>query len=73
MMFIARDEDGRLFLYRKKPERMHTAKGDKWYGGGGCMEIEKGLFPEVAFRDGPKEVFLTINKVVHSQKSDGDK
>lgn len=58
-MWIARDKDGRLFLFlENKPEK----SGDIWTNW--CIaicEIDKELFPEVKWEDDePTEVVLTL-------------
>lgn len=58
--WIARDEDGLLYLYMKKPYLItHTHYFDNEYLIG---EIDKDLFPEVTFKNSPKEVELKLVK-----------
>ena len=56
-MWIARDENGRLFIHTQKPLRgscmFVTKAGDKNYG-----EISKDLYPEVTWENSPKELVV---------------
>lgn len=64
-MWVARDEDGGLFLYTNKPVKGVHGWGadfntppDKPYG---FMKIDGTMFPEVKWRDlKPKEVEVSI-------------
>ena len=60
-LWIARDQNGDLFLYPIKPDRYVTENyaffnGDDWYN------IDSDLFPEVTFENSPMEVELVIKK-----------
>lgn len=58
-MYVARDEDGRLFLYEKMPDKIYIqGKGFSWYRGGASMCINENLFPSLLFKDGALEVEL---------------
>lgn len=56
-LWIARDKDGRVYLFSSKPERIRTHFGDfysdKW-------EIDERLFPEVTWENSPIEVVLKL-------------
>ena len=56
-LWIARDQNGDLFLYPIKPDRYVTEyyvffNGDDWWN------IDSDLFPEVTFENSPQEVEL---------------
>ena len=58
-MWIARDQNGDLFLYPIKPDRYATEhyvffNGDDWW------HIDSDLFPEVTFENSPMEVELKL-------------
>ena len=58
-MWIARDQNGDLFLYPIKPDRYVTEyyvffNGDDWWN------IDSDLFPEVTFENSPQEVELKL-------------
>ena len=56
--WVARDDDGLLYLYMKKPYLItHTYYFDTEYLIG---EIDKDLFPEVTFENSPQEVELKL-------------
>ena len=60
-LWIARDQNGDLFLYPIKPDRYVTEyyvffNGDDWWN------IDSDLFPEVTFENSPMEVELVIKK-----------
>lgn len=57
-LWIARDEDGLLYLYMKKPYLTTHYFDTKYLIG----EIDKGLFPEVTWKNSPKEVELKLVK-----------
>lgn len=71
IFYVARDEDGKLKLYKNKPIRNKTCKGC-W----GChddidlvMTIDKELFPDLSWNDDPEEVCLCLNnKRYHTVK-----
>lgn len=56
--WVARDEDGSLYMYTAKPEK----KNDFWHAGGvGYMKLDDSLFSEVKWEDEePKEIKLSI-------------
>ena len=58
-LWIARDQNGDLFLYPNKPDRYVTEyyvffNGDDWWN------IDSDLFPEVTFENSPMEVELKL-------------
>ena len=58
-LWIARDQNGDLFLYPIKPDRYVTENyvffnGDDWWN------IDSDLFPEVTFENSPMEVELKL-------------
>lgn len=57
-VFVARDKDGSLHLYTG--DKLYCENG-KWYddpstGGEYVCEIDRRLFSELKFEDGPKEI-----------------
>ena len=62
IFYVARDEDGKLKLYKNKPIRNKTCKGC-W----GCndidstMMIDEELFTDLSWDDDPEEVCLYLN------------
>lgn len=55
-IWIARDEDGLLYLYMKKPHLYAHYFDIKYLIG----EIDKNLFPEVTFENSPQEVEVKL-------------
>lgn len=59
-MYVARDEDGQLWLFTYKPRQAaaswHYDEGDDGYGD--IMELNPELYPNVTFSSGPLEVVL---------------
>lgn len=57
-MWIARDKDGDLWLYEKKPLK----QSEYWeYVGGDCRILDINLFPEVKWSDPePRELVLKL-------------
>ena len=57
-MYIARDWDGALYVYRKKPlhngGRTFIAQSSQWW------RINKEEYPEVTFENSPMEVELKL-------------
>ena len=58
--WVARDEDGSLYMYSDKPKKRRY----NWYAAQvGYMRLDDSLFPEVKWEDEePTEVTITINK-----------
>lgn len=58
-MWVARDKDGSLFIFNKKPYKLESSWGlinDPFY----CVEIDNNIFPEVKWEDKePKELVLS--------------
>lgn len=59
-IWIARDHDGSLYVYRKKPlhngGKTFIAQSSQWW------RIDKNEYPEVTFENSPMEVELVIKK-----------
>ena len=59
--YIARDEDGSLYLYDNIPIKQRIyfepQRGYK------MMELDDTLFPEVTFKNSPQEVELKLTKL----------
>ena len=58
--WVARDEDGSLYMYSAKPKKLI----DYWHAAGvGYMKLDDSLFPEVQWSDDePTKVKLVIDK-----------
>ena len=55
--WVARDEDGSLYMYTDKPEKM----SGNWYAANGYVTLDDSLFPEVQWSDEEsKEIELSI-------------
>ena len=60
-MWIARDEDGRLFLFNAQPYRVDWKYPCKvWESEEDYMRIKDELYPEVTFENSPMEVELKL-------------
>ena len=57
-LWIARDEDGLIYLYMKKPTLITHYFDTKYLIG----EIDEVLFPEVTFENSPQRVELKLVK-----------
>lgn len=57
-LYIARDKDGSLYLWRNKPIRQNN-EGRFMYGGY-IGELIQDLYLEVTFENSPKEVELKL-------------
>ena len=55
-LWVARDEDGLIYLYIKKPCLNKHYFDTKYLIG----EIDKDIFPEVTFENSPQEVELKL-------------
>lgn len=55
-LWIARDEDGDLYLYEREPIR----ESDFFYSSYDTIEVDKNLFPKVTFENSPQEVELKL-------------
>lgn len=59
--FIARDSDGRLFLYSPNPPIKEITRWITLYGRSSIFTIDDGLFPEVKWEDEePTEINIEI-------------
>ena len=63
-MWIARDKDGTLFIFKERPFLEDDGEQKIWMtiGAESCIGINFKLFPEVTFENSPKEVELKIKK-----------
>lgn len=57
-MWIARNKDGSLALFRYKPLRIRYDTFDRLRGD--FIELDKKLYPEVTFENSPVEVELKL-------------
>lgn len=55
-LWVARDNNGELYLYNEKPEYYNKSK--VWSAGGICAKLDNNLFPELTWEDEPIEVVL---------------
>lgn len=55
-LWVARDEDGDLYLYEMEPIRAF----DYFYSSYASIKIDKNLFSEVTFENSPQEVELKL-------------
>lgn len=58
-LWIARDDNGRLFLYERKPVRYSGEFAS--VSGYWSHRIDDDLFPEVTLENSPKRVTLKLN------------
>ena len=59
--WVARDKDGKVFIYNSKPIRLvseFTFDGDSF---GHCAELHNGLFPEITWENSPKKIKLILD------------
>lgn len=56
--WVARDEDGNLFMYSTKPERI----GTMWMGEFANFDLRNNLFPDLTWDDEPIEVEIIIKR-----------
>ena len=64
--WVARDENGSLYMYTAKPKKMR----DSWYADKvGYVKLDDSLFPEVQWSDEePKEIRLSIRDNMEKSK-----
>ena len=60
-MWIGRNEDGTLVLFKTKPMRLYD-EGNALYWAGSALYLSRYDFPEVTFENSPMEVELVIKK-----------
>ena len=58
-MYIARNEDGTLALFKTKPMRLYD-EGNTLYWAGSALYLSRYDFPEVTFENSPMEVELKL-------------
>lgn len=58
--WVARDDDGHLYMYCKKPERNENLK--MWMGGYADFDLRDSLFPDLTWDSDPEEVELIIKR-----------
>lgn len=63
-LWIARDKDGELCLYKTKPwKRVNTTHhNDQFDCDDSFMNIDNDLFPEVTYENSPQEIELKLLK-----------
>lgn len=65
ILWIARDEDGDLYLFQDRPTKLTTCKNNLevvyvWEDDNGMLFLSTIDFPEVTFENSPKKVKLTL-------------
>lgn len=64
-MYVARDKNGRIFVYENKPRRY----GNIWVNvGGSYIPIGKDMFPNLKWEDEPLKVVLTEQKEIRQSQ-----
>lgn len=63
-MWIARDEDGALFIFKERPFLEDDGEQKIWMiiGAESCIGINCKLFPEVTFENSPQQVEIKLVK-----------
>lgn len=61
-LWIARNQDGSLWLHEEKPSLVYDEERRKWYyEKGGFLDFyDETFFPEVTFENSPKRVELKL-------------
>lgn len=63
-LWIARNQDGSLWLHEEKPSLVYDEELRKWYYEKGCFSIldfyDESLFYEVTFENSPQQVELKL-------------
>ena len=61
-MWIARNSDNTLELFKIKPKSFYEEGIGKYWAGGDGLFLSADSFPEVTFENSPMEVELSIEK-----------
>ena len=61
-MWVARNSDNTLELFKIKPESFYEEGIGKYWAGGDGLFLSAASFPEVTFENSPIEVELLIKK-----------
>lgn len=61
-LWIARDEDGSLYLFKDKPHIEDDGEGQFWCSVEDSMRLNVRAYPEVTFENSPMEVELVLKK-----------
>lgn len=62
--WVARDEDGALYVFASRPQRAKGIyKEDIWDNGDAALPLPKSIFPDLKWEDEPIEVELEIHRV----------
>ena len=61
-LYIARNEDGSLALFRKKKPKLFWEEGVGRYWVGSLLWLHPNDYPEVTFENSPMEVELVLKK-----------
>ena len=62
-MWIARNSDNTLELFKTKPESFYEEGIGKYWAGGDGLFLSADSFPEVTFENSPMEVELSITNL----------
>ena len=62
--WIARDEDGRLYLHSKKPKRVGILGG---WDSTSYMELESDMFPDVTYESNPQYVSIALTPIKETE------
>ena len=61
-MWIARNSDNTLELFKTKPESFYEEGIGRYWAGGDGLFLRADSFPEITFENSPMEVELLIKK-----------
>ena len=62
--WVARDEDGRLYLHSNKPKRVGILGG---WDSTSYMELDKDMFPDVTFDTNPQYVSIALTPIKETE------
>lgn len=64
-MWIARDEDGKLWFHEKEPYINKYAKKDDafWSSDGEYYEVDQDFLPKITFENSPMEIEIVIKNI----------
>lgn len=66
MLWLARDENGDLYLYNYKPKRYDKMFGIMGNPSARAIKLDADMFPQVNWNNSPKECELTLKARVRS-------
>lgn len=61
-LWVARNQDGSLWLHEEEPSLVYSDELRKWYyEGGSFLDIyDESVFPEVTFENSPQEIEIKL-------------